>query len=80
MTDFIDTIETKDAIVYGALAINLLLLLRISGRLRRIAALLDPKRNRSAAPADTKAGASSDRYMREETLAEFLERQRKDGG
>ncbi len=47
----IDTpIETRDAIVYGALALILLLLLRISSRLRRIIRLIEPKRERPTAP------------------------------
>ena len=72
-------IETRDAIVYGALALILLLLLRISSRLRRIIRLIEPKRDRSAAAPDAEAGATGNRYMREGTLAEFLQRQR-DGG
>ncbi len=75
----IDTpIETRDAIVYGALALILLLLLRISSRLRRIIRLIEPKRERPTAP-DGQPGATDSRYMREETLAEFLQRQREGG-
>jgi hypothetical protein len=75
----IDTpIETRDAIVYGALALILLLLLRISSRLRRIIRLIEPKRERPTAP-DGQPSATDSRYMREETLAEFLQRQREGG-
>ena len=72
----IDTpIEIRDAIVYGALALILLLLLRISSRLSRIIRLIEPRRAKTESP-DGQAGAVGNRYMREETLAEFLQRQR----
>jgi len=66
-------ITTETAILYAALAIILLLQLRLAGRVRRILTLIEPKRGKKdAAPTADK----SDRYMREETLAEFLERQK----
>ena len=73
----IDTpVEMRDAIVYGALAIILLLLMRISSRLRRIGRLIEPKRDTTPAGSDGQPQASGNRYMREETLAEFLQRKR----
>lgn len=61
-------LETQDLILYAALAIILLLQLRISGRLRRLARLLESQPER---PADAKAAPGPARYMREETMAEF---------
>ncbi len=78
MNELIETIGTRDAIFYGALAIILLLQLRISWRIGRIRALLDPKRDRSGVSNDAPTGKAG-RYMREDTLAEFLERREKDG-
>ena len=68
-------IETETAIAYGALAIIILLLLRISAKLGRIASLLGGGR-RDAPRAEAKP--SADRYMREDTLAEFLARKEQD--
>jgi hypothetical protein len=65
-------ITTETAILYAALAIILLLQLRLAGRVRRILSLIEPKRGKK----DAAAADKSDRYMREETLAEFLERQK----
>lgn len=65
-------ITTETAILYAVLAIILLLQLRLAGRVRRILTLIEPKRGKKDAVAADKA----DRYMREETLAEFLERQK----
>jgi hypothetical protein len=70
------TITLETAILYAALGIILLLLLRISGRLRRIQRLLEPQREKQS---DANAAGKPGRYMREDTLAEFLERQEKDG-
>ncbi len=73
----IDTpIDAKDAIIFGALAIILLLLLGITSKLRRIMRLIEPKREPTPAGPDGQPQASGNRYMREETLAEFLQRQR----
>lgn len=68
------SVEAETLILYAVLAIILLLQLRLAGRIRRILALIEPKRVKK----DEAAVQKSDRYMREETLAEFLERQ-KDG-
>jgi hypothetical protein len=73
-TEWLSEIETPTAVIYVALAIILLLQLRLAGRVRRIINLIEPKRGKK----DDAAADKSDRYMREETLAEFLERQ-KDG-
>ena len=70
------TIGLETLILYGVLAIILLLLLRISGRLRRIQRLLEPQREKQS---DANTTGKPGRYMREGTLAEFLERQEKDG-
>ena len=75
----IDTpVETRDLVLYGALTLILFLLLRISSRLSRIIRLIEPRRAKTEAP-DAASGGTGNRYMREETLAEFLQRQR-DGG
>jgi hypothetical protein len=70
------TITLEEAVLYAALLIILLLLLRISGRLRRILNIIEPRRDRQAGD---QPAAKSNRYMREDTLAEFLERHKKDG-
>ena len=74
LIEAIQAIDTRDAVLYGVLAIILLLLLRISSRIRRIIRLIEP--SKSPASKEAQAGAAPNRYMREETLAEFLQRQR----
>jgi hypothetical protein len=71
-------IDTLTAVLYGVLALILLMLLRISGRLRRIIRLLEPGRDRTAGPSDRPI-APTDRYMREATRAEFERLHGKDG-
>ena len=71
-------IDTQTAVLYGVLALLLLLQLRNSGRLRRILKLLEPGRDRMEGPSDRPV-APTDRYMREETRAEFERLHGKDG-
>lgn len=75
----IGEIETRDAVIYGALALILLLQLRLAGRLRRIARLIEA-RPEPQVEAKGAAGASSARYMREDTMAEFQRLHDKDNG
>ncbi len=63
-------IDTQTAVLYGVLALILLMQLRLSGRLRRITKLLEPGRDRTDSSSDRPV-APTDRYMREETRAEF---------
>lgn len=64
-----------DTIVEGALALIILLLLWVGMRLGRIASLLAAReaRAKAAVPEDYQG-----RYMREDTLAEFLQNREKE--
>lgn len=65
-----------DTLVEGALAIVILLLLWVGMRLGRIARLLAAReaRTRAVVPEEHQG-----RYMREDTLAEFLQNREKNG-
>lgn len=78
LTSLIGEIETRDAIVYGAIALILLLQLRIAGRLRRLARLIEA-RPEPQGEAKIASGGPSARYMREDTMAEFQRLHEKDG-
>ena len=66
---------TPEIVVQAALAIIILLLLWIVLRLGRIARLLRAEREAKAIAKGGAAGEQQGRYMREDTLAEFLQRQ-----
>ena len=66
---------TPKTFTEAALAVVILLLLWIVLRLGRIARLLRADRDFAKAKSIGAAGESQGRYMREDTLAEFLQRQ-----
>ena len=66
---------TPKTFTEAALAIVILLLLWIVLRLGRIARLLRTDRDTKAKSTAGAAGEPQGRYMREDTLAEFLQRQ-----
>jgi len=66
---------TPKTFTEAALAIVIVLLLWIVLRLGRIARLLRAERAAKAIAKGGAAGEPQGRYMREDTLAEFLERQ-----